>query len=406
MLAKMSENQSGYILVYVTLTLAIAMIILPALLLFLGGSGRTAQLREDRMLQVYAADAGVEKAFHEILIQSDALPVNEGDPPWEGNITGDVPGTIYGFNENYVYIEVYKEGNETGEYRIVSTATDWEGINTAIECFTAVQDSWSLFDNALTQYSYDGMIELKMDVNIIGDIAMNGDIKGQGWRCHDNRSKVRDEPVIYWPDAETLVEYYQGNVGTCIAPLPGVTVYPSGANIDVAGNLTAGPLLVCGDLKFYSSVDDSSVLTLGDTIYVTGDITIPPSYEPFILDLNGQTIFCEQEISISTDCDIIGSGCIIALGDIDFGPKSGTQEGEFVFVLSVNGALTIWPTGDFYGSFAGKTDIIVRQGVEACITWVDYSTIGDGLWEPVFPTEDDVRLPAIITYTILDELPE
>ena len=68
MFTRISKNQSGFILIYVTLTLVVAIIILPAILLFIGGAGRSAQIREDRMLQVYAADAGIEKAFHEIVI--------------------------------------------------------------------------------------------------------------------------------------------------------------------------------------------------------------------------------------------------------------------------------------------------------------------------------------------------
>ncbi len=396
MFTRISKNQSGFILIYVTLTLVVAIIILPALLLFIGGAGRSAQIREDRMLQVYAADAGIEKAFHEIIIHSPNPPANPNDAAWVGNITGNVTGTIYGFNENFVDIKVYKEGTESGVYRILSTATNWEGISTTIECYTAVQDSRTLFDNALTSF---GNITLKQGVGIDGNITLNGDKIGQGWD-EDNLKQVRDEGITYWPNEEDLKAYYQQDTGNCIVPK--VTPFPD-EDLDVSDDPPSWPLLRCGDLNLFSS-ENYATITLGNTTYVTGNFNIPPSTNEFYLDLGNQTIFCEGNINISGKCHIIGNGCIIALGNVNFTPKFGTESGKFVFILSVNGWLNIQPSGSFYGSLAAYEYIIIKKGQDIgdddlWVEWVDYQNFG---FLPNFPTEDEVKLPAIITYTILD----
>jgi hypothetical protein len=71
--------------------------------------------------------------------------------------------------------------------------------------------------------------------------------------------------------------------------------------------------------------------------------------------------------------------------------------------MSVTGTLEVAPMGDFYGSLAGHVLIDIKSGSGAKVEWVDYQDIG---FLPDFPTEDSVKLPAIITYTILDEKPE
>ena len=60
------RGEGGQALIHVTLVLVLTMLVIPPLLTFMGGAGRSAQIREDRMLQVYAADAGIEDGFFKI----------------------------------------------------------------------------------------------------------------------------------------------------------------------------------------------------------------------------------------------------------------------------------------------------------------------------------------------------
>jgi hypothetical protein len=317
------------------------------------------------------------------------LPGNTTDEPWTGNITG--------INDNNVDIKVYK-GNGEGVYRILSTATDWEGTSTTIESYTSAQGQGFIFDNALT--SYDD-ITLKNNVEIVGNISLNGDQIGQGWNDYNNSDQVTGLRVTNWPDAGNLTIFYQEQVGDCDNPQADEP--DPGENLPVSGNLTIGSLLRCGDLDI-ESVEESAKLTLTGTMYVTGNLLIgQTSASDFILDLGNQTIFCEQDITISSKCDIRGSGCIVALGDVYFSPKSGTEPGKFVFIISVSGTLTAQPSGTFYGSLAGNVEIEIKQGVDPKVEWVDYEGID---FFPNFPTDDDVILPVIITYTILDDEPE
>ena len=108
------KGEEGMALIYVTLVLVMTMIIIPPLLGFVGGAGRSAQIREDRMLQVYAADAGIEAGYYRIIGNSTQLPQDPEDPPFVGNITD-----INGYD---VDIEVYREAGNV--FKIVSTAED------------------------------------------------------------------------------------------------------------------------------------------------------------------------------------------------------------------------------------------------------------------------------------------
>jgi hypothetical protein len=89
---------------------------------------------------------------------------------------------------------------------------------------------------------------------------------------------------------------------------------------------------------------------LEGTVYVTGNLGIgdAPEAKDFTLNLNGQTVFCDGDIYITGKTDIIGSGSIIAKGDIHFEPNFTSSDG-YVLLLALEGNLEFWPTGDFTG---------------------------------------------------------
>ena len=94
------------------------------------------------------------------------------------------------------------------------------------------------------------------------------------------------------------------------------------------------------------------------------------------LDLNGQTIFVasdstgsgKEALKIGDKCTIVGSGCIIAVGDVYLAPKGDVgSETDFVLVMSVKGTTTIQPSGTFYGCIAGNVCVEVKSGENATI---------------------------------------
>ena len=67
----------------------------------------------------------------------------------------------------------------------------------------------------------------------------------------------------------------------------GVSIEPYAAALDYS-------YLLDSALDIYSS-NSTATLTLMDTSYVTGDLDIGKTNQDFVLDLNGQTIFCASE---------------------------------------------------------------------------------------------------------------
>ena len=79
--------------------------------------------------------------------------------------------------------------------------------------------------------------------------------------------------------------------------------------------------------------------------------------------MEGAISFPSQHVTIA------GSGCIIAVGDIDFQPSIASGEDEFVLVLSLEGEVAFQPSGNFTGCVAGNVHVQLQPGNE--IYWTD-----------------------------------
>ncbi|MDR9460071.1 MAG: hypothetical protein RI591_08040, partial [Dehalococcoidia bacterium] len=90
---------------------------------------------------------------------------------------------------------------------------------------------------------------------------------------------------------------------------------------------------------------------------------------------------------------IVGTGAIISIGDLFFGPKTNSDPDSFVFLMSSEGELQINPSSDFYGSVAGDVTVDLFPGVE--MEWTDPKEAG---FE--FPS---IQIPRYRTYEIIKE---
>ena len=122
-----------------------------------------------------------------------------------------------------------------------------------------------------------------------------------------------------------------------------------------------GPFYRDGGLEILNTSNDPATLTLTGTVYVTGDTLIGKTGKDMNVDLNGHTLFVASNSSdpqkalwIGGQCTIIGSGIIIAIGDIYFEPKTEAGVTDPIFIMSVDGTTTLQPSGDFFGSIAGS----------------------------------------------------
>jgi len=151
--------------------------------------------------------------------------------------------------------------------------------------------------------------------------------------------------------------------------------------IDVSDDLITPPYVESlyreGTLDIENTATDIGYnATLAGTIYVTQYLLIGQGPKEFILDLNEQTIFCEGNIKVSEKCRITGSGCIIAVGDIVFGPQGDVGDADdFVFIMSIDGTTELSPLGDFNGSIAG--DVEVELFPNTSLIWNSIGGEGD-----------------------------
>ncbi len=77
LISDFKKGESGQVLVYVTIIVALAALIITPILQFTYAGHQSARVREERTLELYAADAGIEDAMYQI---KHADPLDEDDP--------------------------------------------------------------------------------------------------------------------------------------------------------------------------------------------------------------------------------------------------------------------------------------------------------------------------------------
>lgn len=355
---RLRKDEGGYAFALVLVLLILIGLIIGPLLLFMTTSLMSSYRHQGWMLEYYAADAGIEDAAYKIQHEDSNLPPTAEDAPLVYEIDG--------VNGNLVAVSIDRIEDPSDEvYKITSTATNGGGSTTVESYIKADRVDLSGFgDNAITT---NGTVTIQPGSEIIpeGSIYYNPD---------------------YWPTATQLATYFWEDVKD---------ETPFGGTIDVDATPIIGPLYRDGNLEIYNGGTAGATATLNGTVYVAGatsQLTIGQTNQDFTLDLNGQSIFVEGEIDIGGKCTITGSGSIIAVGDIDFSPHVSSEEGDFVFLMSVDGTVMFWPQDDFYGSVAGNLEVQLQPGTT--LTWVDPAGAG---FE--FPSGGEAVLD-IRTYTI------
>ena len=340
-----NQKQNGQVFILVLIVLALGGIILAPTLNYTATSLKHQQVHETKTLELYSADSGVTAAIYAFSKGKDAVD-------------------SYMLNGKNVTVTTSDLLGDGRNYLITSTATSPDGSSTTIHAGVNSSAGFDfLLDNAITSY---WNVDIKGFVD--GDILAGGTISCDNQECEEtdiSGNITQDYEFSSWPPYLYLANYYAANVTMD-------NLY--GNQIDVATDLTNTPYLESlyqdGELLIQSSDANLAYnVTLEGTIYVTDELTIGGAKD-FILDLNGHTIFCEAGITISGKCRIIGSGCIIARYDINFGPNGDVgSEDSFVFLFSIEGTTKLNPSGNFYGSIAGNIEVVQLPGSDATIIW-------------------------------------
>ena len=343
---RLKKDEDGYALLLVLILLILVGLIIGPFLLLMTTSLMSSQRHEEWMHGFYAADAGIETGVYKILHTDPNLPDVGATYTY---ILEDEGGQALEINGSTVEVELYGEQEET--YRITATSTDnSDGKSTTIESYASLPADASflgLFDNAITS---NGDVTIQPGTEIDGDVQYGGEL--------DNRGEIDGEitqATEDWPTAEQLSAFYWEDVKD-LEPFASNTIDLKTYDDDI------GPLYRNGSLTIKSTASDPRTATLGGTVYVTGDVTIGQSGKDFTMELNGQTIYAEGNIALQPKCTISGSGAIIAVaeGDVDFQPNLLSGEDDFIFILSVEGTVTMKPGGSFYGAMAGIVEVEIQ----------------------------------------------
>ncbi len=339
---KLRKDEKGQVLIMALVVMLLGGLIIAPLLDHMGtGLKIEKEVYEKRMSLLYAADSGVEDALWKIQGKVTGLPA-VGQAPWQYGI-----GTV---NGNTTTVTIARIDDAT--FKINSLATSDSSRNTTIESYIRVLDLSLDMSNAITSKAD---VTIQPNTSVIGDVCLNGTLDNKGYIS----GAVKRDPITtwQWPTDDLISRFYFRDVR-------GLTPF-SGDSIDLKSTTTIGPLYRAGNLTIDNTGSQTTVM-LGGTVYVTGNLTFaqPGTKNAYTINLDGQTIFVEGSVNFAPQrVTLSGSGCIIALGDIDFLPALQSTPADFVFVMSVNSTVTFQPSGGFYGSVAGDIMVNVQPGV-------------------------------------------
>jgi hypothetical protein len=391
MMKRTAKDEKGSALPLVLVLLVLGGVILAPLLGLMSTGLLAGQVYEEKMGSYYAADAGVEDAISKI----------KGDVPDSYPYVYPEPLVV---NGDSVGVTIFRQDldptcGEELRYRILSTViTDDGGETAAIVNGTTINAHLSVSYLDLSAF-LDNAIVSNDTITLKGDTVVNGDI----WLPDEEGLTVDSDVVIngtvkdegdmslVWPTAEQFSSYYMQEMEGA---------YDPGGFIDIKdlNPKTIGPWYREGSLAV-DNTGDSATIVLEDTIYVAGDLEFiqPGASRNYTINLNGQAVFVEGDFSLaSTSISILGSGCIIVVGDINFQPNIIGDDDDFVLVMSITGETFFHPSGDFSGCIIGDTHVQLQP--HCTINWV--SPEGKGLDVPLGVGDDD-RLPPVTGLSIL-----
>ncbi len=357
------REETGNVFILVLILLVVGGLILAPLLGLMSTGLIAGQVYEKKTHEYYGADAGVEDACWQ-LKQIDPDPSKVPASPEAPPVTYSAQ-SVNG-KEIEVTIDMISGVTATGIYKVTSTATSPTGSETTIVSY--IQTMPTFWNNVITS---TGDVRLESDSEVYGDVMGNitvdkGTVDGSigGPYDADNWPSSEDFRSFYWPQVSNTT-------------LPDVECCGGACTLDVSVNSTFGIYELGPGFHdtnegnfIIKSTGDNITVTLTGPVYIKGDdarLDIGGGGQPFYLDLNYQTIYVEgrnHDLSHPNKnalyippgkVTLVGSGVIIAEGNIDFQPNmEAGSENDYVFVLSVYGGINFQPNGTLYGSVAAR----------------------------------------------------
>jgi hypothetical protein len=246
-------------------------------------------------------------------------------------------------------------------HRVTSVASSPDGSTTTIESYL---QRFSFFDNAITS---NGDVVIRPNTFVGGNVMYADTLDNKG----EIDGEIINDSFGDWPLDTDLADDYLDDWDNDGAPGPDPLDddWPDPI-LDLNDRPLIDPIYRDGDLEILNTGDEITSQLTG-TIFVIGDLEFRQPPKAYTIDLNGQTIFVWGNITIPPQkVSFTGSGCIIAAGDITFQPGIEHEEDDdpteidFIFIFSINGTVWFAPQDDFNGSVAGNVDVNLQPNVD------------------------------------------
>ena len=339
LLRSLGRNESGQgVLLTVLILLLLGALITVPLLSFMGTGLVAGRVHEQRTQEFYAADAGVEDALYKL--------ANNITPPSN-------PYTLTDINGKTVNVTIEPEGIY---FKITSTATSIDKRETTIIAYTG-----GLLNNAITS---NGDVDLRPPggarPNVTGNIMLTGELRPPDYK--PNEGEVFHELLMNWPDANAIND-------TCWNLVQGGEELNSTIDIKDKTSIGIKGAYRVGNLDIDNTGISGATLTLNGSVYVSGDLNFKQAgAKNYTINLNNQTIYADGDIWFPPQfVTLVGPGCIIARGNVNFQPAIVGE--EFILVMSTEHEVWFKPQGLFYGSVAGNVIVDLQSG--CTLTWIE-----------------------------------
>lgn len=368
-LKKQHRGQKGQAFVIVLVLMLVSALLITPLLTY-QYSGWTATTRnENRMMELYTADAGIEDALqkirHKSILGSNDLPDTPGqavlyDPGISLNgRTIDEAGITY--------------VNET-TFKMFAAAASTQDSGTYVMAYTKIYNFFfNLLNNAITSPGY---VDVGNNSQIIGDIQS----PTVNLPPNYDWSGIHKTDPIEWPPYTGINEFFMQQ----IRDNPNSDYINGNHIITLVKNevRTIDPLYVDGELEIRGPNNGSAELILSGPVYVTGGVSFNNKNLTLRLgntaDNTSNAIYLEGQgysltgipkysIYIPPSVTLIGPGSILSEKAIYFRPNITTE--DFIFVISLFAKVNFQPGGDFVGSIAGDVTVNLQPGNS--IEWTD-----------------------------------
>ncbi len=374
------KDEGGAALALTIVLLLIGGLVIAPVLGHMGTGIRAGEVHDDKMGQLYAADAGVEDAMWRMVTQLDVPSLSKCEENgWAYQVDPfELNGKTVQVDMQFV---TRAEDNNKGIFKITSRvfpldvdfAQDPEPLTTIVS-YVEARESTPLDFSDLLKYAVasGGTVNIEgggpATSQIHGDVHLpdKSHLSGADKVNGEIYDEVNDDVVVAWPTADQLKAYYWDDVKHLE-----LQAYPDGTVIDVSGTTEDEPYVMEASYAEGSlTIQGDGYIEFAGTIYVKGNLSVSAN-----LILNDQTLFSEGEIDVRPHTSMYGSGCVIAVLKVYLLPGVHTKPDDYVLVLSIENEAKLLPTvppgqGDgFYGTVAGKTNAQTQPWVVA--TWVD-----------------------------------